>query len=158
MLKIIAAALAILASVASAPAQQAVQQYYGARTSTGPCGANGTSTSACQPVDVAHGEPVSSVAAAIGGYTYTHIAAGQATTVIKATSGTLHTITYNGAATTSNVTTIYDNATGVGTVIGIANPPTSGVASTVLYDIAFTTGLTIITSVANGADMTVSWK
>jgi hypothetical protein len=99
-----------------------------------------------------------SSAASAGGYSYAHVAAGQATTVVKASAGTLHSITFNGPATATNVTTIYDNASTSGTVIGI--PLATAVVSpvTVVYDIAFANGLTIITAAANGADMTVSYK
>lgn len=86
------------------------------------------------------------------GYTYKHIAAGQATTAVKAASGVLVAIVYNAASAASNVTTIYDNSSTSGTVIGIVAAPAQG---TVYYNAEFLNGLTIITSVANGADMTV---
>lgn len=101
---------------------------------------------------------VAPAASATGGYTYAHVAAGQATTVIKAAAGTLHSITFGGAATATNTTTLYDNATGSGTVIGIPSVTALVAPTTLLYDIAFTTGLTIITATANGADMTVAFK
>ena len=103
--------------------------------------------------------PVSDTAVATGGYSFLHIAAGAAATfVVKASAGTLHSIILNGPATATNVTTIYDNATGVGTVIGI--PLVTAVVSplTMLYDLAFANGLTIITTVANGGSMTVVFK
>lgn len=86
------------------------------------------------------------------GYTYKHIAAGQATTVVKAKPGVLVAIVYNAAASATNVTTIYDDPAGIGTVIGIAAVPAQG---TVYYNAEFLNGLTIITGTANGADMTV---
>lgn len=112
------------------------------------------------PVSVIGIASVSATLAAIatGGYTYAHVAAGTATTVIKATAGTLHSITFGGAATSLNTTTIYDNATGAGTVIGIPSVTALVAPTTLIYDIAFTTGLTIITATANGADMTVAFK
>lgn len=90
-------------------------------------------------------------------YNYTNIPAGQATSVIKASAGILRSITFHGAATATNTTTVYDNASGAGTVI--ARPAATAVTAptTVTYDIAFTTGLTIITATANGCDMTVAW-
>lgn len=93
--------------------------------------------------------------------TYTHVAAGQATTVIKASAGTLYSITLNSAATATNVTTIYDNASGAGTVIAIPNVVAATVPSTLTFGpngIAFTLGLTLITTTANGGDMTFCWK
>lgn len=90
---------------------------------------------------------------ATNGFTYKHIAAGQATTVVKAAAGQLIAIAYNAAATATNVTTIYDDPAGSSSaVIGIAAVPAQG---TVYYNCNFANGLTIITSVANGADMTV---
>jgi hypothetical protein len=103
--------------------------------------------------------PVSPQAAASGGYSYSHIAAGTAATfVIKASAGWLHSICYNGPSTASNVTTVYDNATGSGTVIAV--PLTTGIAvpGCEIFDIGFVNGLTIITGTANGSDMTVSFK
>lgn len=86
------------------------------------------------------------------GYSYKHIAAGQATTAVKAKAGTLIAIAYNVAASATNITTIYDDASTAGTIIGIAAVPAQG---TVYYGCDFTNGLTIITTTANGADMTV---
>lgn len=100
-------------------------------------------------------------ASATGGASFAHIAAGQATTVVKASAGTLYAIVFNSVATATNVTTVYDNATGSGTVIAIPQatlatglpPLTFGAPG-----LAFANGLTIITATANGADMTVVYK
>ena len=91
-------------------------------------------------------------------YSYLNIVAGQATTVVKATPGILHSIVFNGPATATNVTTVYDNASGVGTVIAI--PAATAVVSpvTLIFDIKFAIGLTIITATANGANMTVCYR
>lgn len=101
---------------------------------------------------------VAQAAAATGGYSYTHIAAGQATTVVKASAGTLHSITFNSAAAATNITTIYDNPSTSGTVIAIPAAAAVIAPVTVIYDLAFALGLTIITGTANGADMTVTYK
>lgn len=101
------------------------------------------------------------VSAATGGATYLNIAAGQATTVVKGTPGTLYAIVLNSAATATNTTVVYDNATGAGTVIGRPAVVTATVPSTLSYGpngIAFALGLTIITATANGGDMTVVFK
>jgi hypothetical protein len=111
-----------------------------------------------QVVSVNGTASVSQSASATGGYTYAHIVAGAATTVIKASAGTLHSITFGGAATSLNTTTIYDNASGAGTVIGVPSVTALVAPTTLIYDIAFTNGLTIITATANGADMTVAFK
>ena len=97
-------------------------------------------------------------AAATGGYSFLNIAAGQATTVVKASAGTLHTIVLNSAATATNTTVVYDNPSGAGTVIGRPAVTTATVPTTLTYDLAFANGLTIITASANGGDMTVTYK
>ena len=106
----------------------------------------------------ANGLVVSVPASAFSGYTYAHVAAGQATTVIKASAGTLHSITFNSKGTATNTTTIYDNATGAGIVIAIPDAPNINAGTTLMFDIAFTLGCTIITATANGGDMTVAFK
>jgi hypothetical protein len=96
-----------------------------------------------------------------GGASFLNIAAGQATTVVKASAGTLYSIVLNSAATATNTTVIYDNATGAGTVIGRPAVTTATVPTTLNFGptgIAFANGLTIITAVANGGDMTVVYK
>lgn len=97
-------------------------------------------------------------ASATGGYSFLNIAAGQATTVVKASAGTLHSITLNSAATATNTTVIYDHPSGVGTVIGRPNVVAATVPTTLIFDLAFANGLTIITATANGGDMTVCFK
>lgn len=101
------------------------------------------------------------IAAAAGGASYLNIVAGQATTVVKASAGTLYAIIFNGAATATNVTTVYDHASGVGTVIAIPDAVSVDQPTTLSFGptgLAFATGLTIITATANGANMTVVYK
>lgn len=102
--------------------------------------------------------PVNQGASATGGYSFLNIAAGQATTVVKASAGTLHSIILNSAATATNTTVVYDHPSGVGTVIGRPAVTTATVPTTLTYDLAFANGLTIITATANGGDMTVTYK
>lgn len=101
---------------------------------------------------------VSFGASATGGYSFLNIAAGQATTVVKASAGTLHSITLNSAATATNVTTVYDHPSSSGTIIAKPNVVAATVPTTLIFDIAFANGLTIITGTANGGDMTVCYK
>lgn len=91
-------------------------------------------------------------------FSYLNIVAGQATTVVKAGAGFLHSITFNGPATATNTTNVYDHASGAGTII--ATPLATAVVMpvTVTYDVSFATGLTIITATANGANMTISYR
>jgi len=91
-------------------------------------------------------------------FSFLNIVAGTATTVVKASAGFLHTITLNSAALATNVTTVYDNASGVGTVIAIPAATTATVPTTLTYDVSFANGLTIITATANGSNMTISYR
>lgn len=125
---------------------------------TTPGTTNGVQVNAALPAGANTIGAVTPAAAAAGGYSYVHIAAGQATTVIKASAGTLHSIVLNSAALATNVTTVYDNPSVAGTVIAIPNVVAATVPSTLIFDIAFATGLTIITTTANGGDMTVCYK
>lgn len=89
---------------------------------------------------------------------YLNIVAGQATTTVKSGAGFLHSITFNSAATATNVTTVYDNTAASGTVVAIPAATTATIPVTLTYDVAFTIGLTIITATANGSNMTVSYR
>lgn len=102
--------------------------------------------------------PIAPAASATGGYSFLNVAAGQATTTVKSGAGTLHAIVFNGPATATSTLIVYDNTAASGTVIG--RPLATAVVApvTVIYDLAFATGLTLITATANGADMTVIYK
>ena len=91
-------------------------------------------------------------------FSYLNIVAGQATTVVKASAGFLRAIIFNGPAASTNTTNVYDHASGAGTII--ATPLATAVVGpvTVLFDCSFSTGLTIITATANGANMTVIYR
>jgi hypothetical protein len=84
-------------------------------------------------------------------YLYKNIT-GNGTTIIRAGSGKLKRITVNTPGTLSQMT-IYDSATGTGTKIGTANTVLGQVS--LQYDIAFNTGLTIVTTGTLSADLTV---
>lgn len=94
----------------------------------------------------------------VASFNFLNIPAGIATTVVKASSGTLHSIILNSAATATNTTIVYDHPSGVGTVIGRPAVTTATVPTTLIYDLAFANGLTIITATANGGDMTICYK
>jgi hypothetical protein len=82
-----------------------------------------------------------------------------ATTVtVKSGKGFLHTLTLNSYVASATVT-IYDNAAGSGTKIATITLPSTitGLApQTITYDLAFTTGLTVVTSGAT--DITVTYR
>lgn len=95
------------------------------------------------------------------GATFTHIVAGQATTVVKSGVGTLYAIILNSKATATNVTTVYNNTAASGAVIGVLDAVGGNSDTSITYGpagMAFTVGLTINTATANGGDMTVVWK
>lgn len=70
-----------------------------------------------------------------------------ATTVVKAGSGFLHSITLN-TPVASGVITVYDNASGAGATIATITLPATLIAGaqTFVYDCQFNNGLTIITN------------
>ena len=74
------------------------------------------------------------------------------TTVVKSGPGVLGTVTIN--TTAAGIITIYDNTSAAGTKIAtIAASPVIG--STFIYNVCFTTGLTIVTAAAS--NITVSY-
>ena len=87
-------------------------------------------------------------------FNYTNITT-DATTTIKSGSGILHNICLNGV-TAAEVITIYDNTAASGTKIGTITVPTGQTIGCQRYDVAFKTGLTIVTATQTG-DVTVSW-
>lgn len=88
-------------------------------------------------------------------YAYANITT-DTTTTLKSGAGVLHAITINNPAATETVT-IYDNTSATGTKIGTITVPASPVPVTLTYDVAFATGLTIVTATA-ASDITVSYK
>lgn len=83
--------------------------------------------------------------------------AGAATTTVKSGSGTLDRIAINKAVATG-VITVYDNTAGSGTKIAtITNPAVLlDTQRGIDYGLAFTTGLTVVTSAAD--DITVIYR
>lgn len=85
------------------------------------------------------------------GYSFRNItAAAPTTTVVQTGKGILHTICINNPVA-DGVITIYDNTTASGTKIATITQPdevANDQPSFVLYDVAFSTGLTVVTSVA----------
>lgn len=75
------------------------------------------------------------------------------TTTVKAGSGLLHAVCVNTVAATETIT-IYDNTAASGTKIGTITAATYGCD---VFDVAFTTGLTLVTATAAG-DITVSYQ
>jgi len=87
---------------------------------------------------------------------YTNIVTAT-TTVVRTGAGILGSIVIN-KAVASGVITMYDNTAGSGTKIGTITAPATLLHShfALPYNVAFTTGLTIVTAEAD--DITVCWK
>lgn len=92
---------------------------------------------------------------AVQTWSYWNITAAAPTT-LKSTPGVLHCVAFNKPVATA-VVTIYDNTAGSGTKIGAVTVPSSPQPVTLCYDVAFWTGLTIVTATA-ASDITVSFR
>lgn len=90
---------------------------------------------------------------------YTNVAAGTATTVIKASAGRLYGINVNTKGATGNTLTVYDNSAGSGTKIATIDT-TSAVGGILVFPEGFNfyTGLTCVSATGTGADYTVIWE
>ncbi len=89
-------------------------------------------------------------------FVYTNITSATTTTV-KSGAGFLHAIAIN-LAVAAGVITLYDNTAGSGTKIGTITFPTPLLANqtVMVYNVKFTTGLTIVTSAST--DLTISTR
>lgn len=84
-------------------------------------------------------------------YNYRNITTATTTTV-KSTSGFLHAITVN--TTAAGTIIIYDNTSAAAPIIGTLKASVG--ENTYTYNVAFSTGLTIVTAAAS--DITVSYR
>jgi hypothetical protein len=91
----------------------------------------------------------------IDGHKYTNISTA-ATTVVKATPGKLHNITINSKGTVASIITVYDALTATGTPIAIID--SLNLSGTFSYEVAFTTGLTLVTTGTVAPNITVSYQ
>lgn len=78
----------------------------------------------------------------------------QTTTLVKTGPGILHTITLNKPTATTTIE--LDDAITNTNAFGIITVPASPQPVTLIYDVEFTTGLSITTAIAN-SDITVSY-
>lgn len=86
----------------------------------------------------------------VGAYSFNNITTN-ATTVVKGSAGTFRGLTVNTAGTGSTAT-IYDNTAGSGTKVGTVN--TAVLGTSLQFDAACATGITIVTAGAGAADIT----
>jgi len=101
-------------------------------------------------------QPVSgTVTANPTAFSYNNITTSTTTTV-KSGAGTLHTIVVNTDGTVASSVTVYDNTTATGTKIATINSLSS--TQTYLYDVAFSTGLTLVTTGTAPSDITVTYR
>lgn len=82
--------------------------------------------------------------------------AAPTTTSIKVAPGFLHTITFNRPVATGTLT-CYDNTSASGTLIASITTPASPFPVTLIYDVAYNTGLTCVTATA-AQDITISYR
>jgi len=79
------------------------------------------------------------------------------TTTIKSGAGILRRVVVNTNGSGSNTLTIYDNTSGSGTVIA-AIDTANGVSCHFEYNVAFSTGLTVVDATGTSADITVIYE
>lgn len=89
-------------------------------------------------------------------FSYQNVATNTTTTV-RTGAGVLHSIAVN-KAVANGVITIYDNTAASGTKIGTITHPGTLLQNqyVLIYDVVFTTGLTVVTGAAD--DITICWK
>ena len=88
-------------------------------------------------------------------YNSTNIVAAAPTTTLVATgSGVLHSITFNKPVATG--TCLFYNGITAATLLGSITTPANPMPVTLIYDIVFAVGLTIVTGTA-AQDITISW-
>lgn len=80
------------------------------------------------------------------------------TTLVKTGAGTLHTVNINSVGTVASSISIYDNILGSGTAIAVIDSLAVNSVGTRVFDISFTTGLTIVTTGTVAPNVTVSYK
>jgi hypothetical protein len=92
----------------------------------------------------------------IGGYNYTRVTTA-ATTLVKTGPGVLHAIVVNTPTATATIE-LDDALTNTTPIIGKQLMPTTAANPfTVVYDVAFTTGLSVTVAIAT-VDATIVWK
>lgn len=98
---------------------------------------------------------VSLQASPSGGWAFSNISTSTTTTV-KSGAGTFHLASVNTLGTVASTCTFYDNTAGSGTIIAIINSLT--LSGSFTYDIAFSTGLTVVTTGTAAPNLTVAYK
>lgn len=89
------------------------------------------------------------------GFSYANITTATTTTV-KSGAGTLNAVTVNTKGTVASTITIYDNTAGSGTKIGTID--SLNLSGQFIFNVAFATGLTLVTTGTVAPDVTVSYR
>ena len=100
--------------------------------------------------------PDGSIRTVESGQSYVHISTN-ASTVIKASPGVIHTLMLGSKGGAGEIATLYDNTTCTGTVIAIVDLAGND-ATSQTYDAKFNTGLCITTGSGTVADITVTYR
>jgi hypothetical protein len=100
--------------------------------------------------------PANSLPTVSAGFTYTHITTATTTAAIKTGAGVLHTLCVNSLGTVASAITVDDALTATTPTIAVIN--SLALLGCVTYDVAFNTGLTIVTTGTVAPDVTVSWR
>lgn len=112
-----------------------------------------TTMSASLPVTLASNQ--STITTQMAGWSFQNITTSTTTTV-KSGAGVLHIVNVNTLGTVASTVTVYDNTSGSGTKIATINSLT--LSGPFQYDIAFSTGLTLVTTGTAAPDITVSYR
>jgi hypothetical protein len=95
---------------------------------------------------------------AVPGWSSQHVTGAGATyAAIKTGAGTLHSVSINKLSVGGTGLTLYDSLTGTGTVLAVID--TTAALTTLLYDLAFSTGLTAVQNDGGTthADVTIAY-
>ena len=91
-----------------------------------------------------------------GNNTYKRLNALTAGTQLASTQGQLHTVSICVKGASSNVLTLYDGTSTSGTVI--ANIDTTANVGTLMFDVAYLTGLFCVIATGTPADVTITFQ
>jgi len=78
------------------------------------------------------------------------------TTLVKSGAGVMHVTNINSLGTVASTVAIYDSLTASGTKIATIN--SLSIAGPQIYDVAFSTGLCVVTTGTIAPDITVSYR
>lgn len=107
------------------------------------------------PAALGSNTPAASLSVVNAGFSFSNITTATTTTV-KSGAGVLHSITINALGTVASSTIVYNNTAGSGATIATIN--TLAGQESYIYDVAFSIGLTLVTTGTVAPDITVSYR